>query len=81
MTMTNTQSPDPTNTDTPEVTGFAKGATIAAALIWLLAVVVVLIVELPGLAGWVPYLLLLVTTPFLLFFGVPVLFYSWVGRR
>lgn len=79
--MSDSQTPERSNPDTPEVTGFAKGATIAAALIWLLAVVVVLIVELPGLAGLVPFLLLLVTTPFLLFYGVPVLFYNWLGRR
>ena len=79
--MTEIRSPDRTNTDALLVTGFAKGATIAAAMTWALALLALLTANPHGLEGLVPYLLLMVTTPFLLFFGVPVLFLSYVRQR
>ena len=72
---------DQTNADAPLVSGFAKGATTVAAMTWVLSLLALLIANPHGLGGLVPYLLLLVTTPFLLFYGVPVLFLSYTSRR
>jgi hypothetical protein len=79
--MAETQTPYRTNTDASLVSGFAKGATIAAALTWVLALLAYLTANPHGFEGLVPFLLLLVTTPFLLLVGVPILFLSYTRRR
>jgi len=88
--MTNTQSPDPTHTDTPTLSDFKKGAAIAVTMVWVLLLLAVLTTVLTSvLTGKTPndlgpfaaLVLLIVTTPFLLFFALPTLIKNYMRRR
>jgi hypothetical protein len=79
--VTNSQTPGQTNPDAPRVSGFAKGATIAGAMTWALALLALLTAG-PHSFGdqLVAFLFLAVATLFLLFVALPSVLISYARR-
>jgi hypothetical protein len=80
--MTDTQAPGRTNAKAPRVSGFAKGATIAGAMTWMLSLLALLTAK-PygsGFDALFALLLLVLASLFLLFVALPSLIISFVRR-
>jgi hypothetical protein len=79
--MIETQTPTQTNSGAPRVSGFAKGATIAGAMTWALALLALLTAG-PHSFGdqLVAFLFLAVATLFLLFVALPSVLISYARR-
>jgi hypothetical protein len=79
--MTDTRPSDRTNTGAPLLPGLIKGAAIAGAMTWVLALLAFLTADPRGLNALAPFLLLVVATLFLLIFALPALLIGCLRGR
>jgi len=82
--MAEIRPPERQKTDAPLIPGFIKGAAIAGAMTWILALLAVLTTKSPsgsGLEALFPIFVVVAATLFLLIFVLPAAIIYWLCRR